>query len=139
MTEELLVLASTTGTTLVGLMATDAWGTVKGAFVSIWRRNHPELTNIIEGELEATRGELVSTGHGDSPETVEDLANSWRSRVLELLETNPDAVDDLRRFLDGASETESIRRIEIGSIEMRAEASDNGRNFQLGQGTQNIG
>jgi hypothetical protein len=139
-TEELVVLASTVGTTLVGLMATDAWGTAKTAFVDLWGRHHPEDANAVGTELDTTRAELLD-GHqrGDSRIEVE-LTNAWRSRVSDLLAVDPDAANEMRRFVDSAAAAVvSEERVEIQSVEMHAEARDHGRNYQLGQGTQNIG
>jgi hypothetical protein len=56
MDTELAVLASSAATTIVTLMATDAWDQVKAKVGALWRRFRPAQADAIEAEL--TRGHL---------------------------------------------------------------------------------
>lgn len=58
-------LANTAGTTVVALLATDAWSTAKSAVDTVWRRFHPERAEVVEAELVDTRADLVAASEED--------------------------------------------------------------------------
>ncbi|MFG2919078.1 hypothetical protein ACGF0D_40140 [Kitasatospora sp. NPDC048298] len=140
MDAELLTLANTAGTTLVTLLATDAWTRAKSSVGSLWRRARPEAVEVIEADLVETREELLAArAAGD--DTVEgELVADWQRRLRRLLAADPGLGAELRRLLQeelvpappAASQTWT------GSVTMSSTVSGRGKNFQIGQGTLNI-
>jgi hypothetical protein len=59
MDPEIAALAGTAGTTVVTLMAGDAWQRTRDGVVALWRRVHPERADSIDAELEATRSDVA--------------------------------------------------------------------------------
>ena len=61
------VLAQAAGTTVVALMATDAWQRTRDGVVALWRRVRPAQADEVGTALEETREEiLVIRREGDS-------------------------------------------------------------------------
>jgi len=138
MDAELFALASTASTTVVTLLATDAWEKAKNALGTLWRRVHPERAATIEAELVDARTELLAAHAAGDQQTEQDLVAEWRGRLQRLLTADPRLADELRRLLDeqlipalpaGHSWT--------GPVHMTAHAKD-GRIYQVGQGDQHI-
>ncbi|MDH2390590.1 hypothetical protein QCN29_17685 [Streptomyces sp. HNM0663] len=91
---ELAGLASAAAARLIDLLATDGWAAVKSSVLSLWRSAHPER---IEEELADARGELLQTQQtGDGQELQELLVAEWQARIIRLMATRPEAVDELR-------------------------------------------
>lgn len=53
-------LAQTAGTTVVALMATDAWQRTRDGVVALWRRARPAQADEIDTALEETREEILA-------------------------------------------------------------------------------
>lgn len=94
MDAELMALASTTATTLVGMMATDGWEQAKRAVAALWRRNRPEQAELVEAELVETRQELLT-----DRQVEEGLRAEWSSRLRRLLAADPELAGELRDLL----------------------------------------
>lgn len=130
MDPEITALATTAGTTVVTLMATDAWERTRDAVTSLWRRVHPERTEVVSGELEATREELVAAEPDGDPDTRLELQAEWQGRIRRLLVARPDAAGELRALL---------REIDPGDgthgpvVTQHATASGNARVYQAGR------
>ena len=58
MDAEVALLAQSAGTTLVALMATDAWHRARDGITQLWRRTQPERAETVAAELEAGREEV---------------------------------------------------------------------------------
>jgi hypothetical protein len=138
---ELVALASAAGTTVVNLLATDAWETAKSAVGTLWRRVQPDRAPAIEAELVETREALVTaqgTGRGDA--AVLELTDEWQQRLGRLLAADPRVAAELRSLLDGdlAKGQEAARAAATGNVTMHATASGDGRIFQAAHGDQQI-
>lgn len=98
MDAQLVALATAGGTTLVTLMATDAWQRAKSGVGALWRKVRPEKADVIEAELVDVRAELTS---GDEPDQalVAELTAEWQGRLRRLLAAEPAAADELRRLV----------------------------------------
>jgi hypothetical protein len=94
---ELAGLASAAAARLIDLLATDGWAAVKSSVLSLWRSAHPER---VEEELADARGELLQARHaGDGQELQGLLVAEWQARIIRLIATRPDVVDELRALL----------------------------------------
>ncbi len=133
MDAELVALASSTATTVVGLMATDGWEQAKRAGAALWRRSRPGEAETVEAELGEARAQLLTARQaGDGGAEVEvDLTAEWRSRLRRLLAADPALERDLRELLD------ELRPLTpeagpAGRVEMHGTASDNARLYMSG-------
>lgn len=139
MDAELVALASVAASTVVKLLATDAWEKAKTAIGTLWRRVHPERADAVEAELVETRADILAATESGDEESEQALIGEWQSRLRRLLSANPELAVQLRQVLDeqlipalpGA-------RSWSGSVDLRATASGHGRVYQVGQGELNV-
>ncbi|WP_406091622.1 hypothetical protein [Streptomyces sp. NBC_01013] len=96
---ELAGLASAAAARLIDLLATDGWGAVKSSVLSLWRSAHPER---VEEDLIDARAELLQARQAGGGEELQGLlAAEWQARIIRLVATRPDAVDELRALFGG--------------------------------------
>ncbi|MZE77881.1 hypothetical protein [Streptomyces xinghaiensis] len=100
MDAEVALLAQSAGTTLVALMATDAWHHVRDGVTQLWRRTQPERAGTVAAELEAGREDVLAAAAADDQETLDELRLQWQGMVRRLLVARPAAVEELRALLD---------------------------------------
>jgi hypothetical protein len=129
---EIAALASTAGTTVVTLMATDAWERTRDAVASLWRRVHPERADTVVAELDATREDLASASEesGGDDELLDELRAEWRGRIRRLLTARPEVAGELRRLLDELDPDASSR---APAVQQSATASGQARIYQAGR------
>lgn len=130
MEPEIAALASTAGTTVVTLMATDAWERTRDAVAGLWRRVHPERADTVTAELDATREDLTSQEAEDDEEVVRELQAEWRGRVRRLLTARPEVAGELRRLLD---ELDPDAAPDAPAVRQQATASGQARIYQAGR------
>lgn len=132
MEPELTALAGTAGSTLVALMATEAWQRTRDGVVALWRRAHPERAAAVGSELEATRADLVAARASCDTQSEEELQAEWQGRLRRLLAAHPAIAADVRRLLAevGPSDGPAGSQQEI---HMRAAVSGHGRVYQAGR------
>lgn|GEM_PF-1000800 len=130
---EIAALAGSAGTTVVTLMATDAWQRLRDGVVELWRRTCPERADAIGGELEATRVDVLAARAAEDLQAEEELRGEWQGRLRRLMAADPSAADDLRRLLDEVSPSAAGSSAQASSIRMRARASGHGRVYQAGR------
>ncbi|GAA1192443.1 hypothetical protein F4556_006657 [Kitasatospora gansuensis] len=125
MDAELMALASSAATTVVGMMATDGWESAKRAVAAVWRRRRPEEVETIEAELVETRTELLT-----NRQTEGELQIVWRTRLRSLLAADPELAGDLRELLAelGPLAPEAAQ----GSRVVRGTASDHATIYMAG-------
>ncbi|MBT2443015.1 hypothetical protein J7E93_23490 [Streptomyces sp. ISL-36] len=128
------VLAQTAGTTVVALMATDAWQRTREGVVSLWRRVRPLQADEVDTALEETREEiLVAHREGDSA-GAEDLARDWRRRLTRLLASDPSIAQELEEVLaEARASLPEAERPLAPSVHMHAHASGHARVYQAGR------
>ncbi|MDF3149456.1 MULTISPECIES: hypothetical protein [unclassified Streptomyces] len=116
---ELAGLASVAAARLIDLLATDGWAAVKSSVLSLWRSAHPER---VDEELADARGELLQAQRtGDGQELQGLLVAEWQARIIRLMATRPDAVDELRALLGGELRTAETPEQQItGSMTLEA-------------------
>jgi hypothetical protein len=126
---EIMALASTAGTTVVTLMATDAWERTRDAVTSLWGRVHPERTDTVAGELEATREELLAAEPDGDLDTRQELQAEWQGRIRRLLVARPDAAEELRALLQEFDASDAASPV----VTQHATASGSARVYQAGR------
>lgn len=130
MDPEIAALAGTAGTTLVSLLATEAWESAREGFAGLWSRR-PERAEAVSAELEATRDDVLTARAGGDQETEAELSAEWQGRVRRLLSVHPEAADELRRLLSELAETAS--QTAGPTITQHATASGDSRVYQAGR------
>ena len=90
---ELAVLASSAATTIVNLMATDAWDQVKERVGVLWRRFAPQQADAVAAELDRARLEIQDMDETVALATTRDL----ESRLLRLLAADAAVAPELSR------------------------------------------
>ncbi|MFF2727412.1 hypothetical protein ACFVS9_05845 [Streptomyces sp. NPDC058008] len=137
---ELAGLASAAAARLIDLLATDGWGAVKSSVLALWRTAHPER---VEEELGDARDELLQARRtGDDGELQGLLIAEWQARIIRLMATRPDAVDELRALLGPEPGTSGTPEQRItGSMTLEAHVSGGdaflaGRDMTVTRGEQ---
>ena len=128
MDPEIAGLAGTAATTLVTLLTTEGWQRVRERFASLWRHAQPERAEIIAGELEASRDDLLAAQCEDDSQAEAELAAEWQGRFRRLLAAHPEAADQLRVLL-----AELAPETPAPSVTQHATASGNARVYQAGR------
>ncbi|WP_103510508.1 hypothetical protein [Streptomyces sp. SM13] len=124
MNAELVALAQSAGTTLVGLMATDAWERTRDGIVALWQRARPERADAVAAELGNTREDLAADTEGE-------LAAEWQGRIRRLLIDQPQVAEELQRLLDELSPSTSPTA--AASVTQHASATGHSRVYQAGR------
>ncbi|CAM5386874.1 DUF6879 family protein [Streptomyces griseus] len=128
MNAELVALAQSAGTTLVGLMATDAWERTRDGVVAFWQRARPERADAVAAELSNTREDLAADTDTD---TEGELAAEWQGRIRRLLTDQPQVAEELQRLLDELSPSTSPAA--SASVTQHASATGQSRVYQAGR------
>ncbi|WP_405583330.1 hypothetical protein [Streptomyces sp. NBC_01190] len=134
MDPEIAALAGSASTTLVTLMATDAWQRMREGVVALWRRASPERAESVGAELDASRADLLAARSANDVESEQELHTEWQGRLRRLMVADPSVAEDLLRLLD---ELASVEAADVPAsaprIRMRASASGHGRVYQAGR------
>ncbi|MFD5947173.1 hypothetical protein ACFWAZ_33330 [Streptomyces collinus] len=129
---EIAELARTAGTTMVTLMAGQAWESAREGLVSLWQRFQPDRAEAVGGELEATREDLLLAHRTGDADTESELTAEWQARVRRLLVARPEVADELRRILAELS-PQPAQAPSVVEVRLRAEVSGSGRVYQAGR------
>ncbi|MFS8201662.1 hypothetical protein ACLVWQ_23575 [Streptomyces sp. CWNU-52B] len=129
MDPEVTSLAQSAGTTLVTLMAADAWQHTRDGFTQLWRRMQPERAATVAAELEAGREDVLAAVAAHDQETLDELRLQWQGFVRRLVVARPAAAEELRRLLDELDPEGSTAR----QVTQRATASGRARIYQAGR------
>ncbi|MER7485962.1 hypothetical protein ABTY20_08660 [Streptomyces sp. NPDC126497] len=132
MDPEIAALAGTAGTTVVALMATNAWEAARDGMVALWRRFQPARAEGIGEELEAGRADLLLARRAGDTGSEAGLTAEWQGRVRRFLLAQPEAADELRRILDELSPSVP-EDPGPGQIRLQARASGSARIYQAGR------
>ncbi|SHL95164.1 hypothetical protein [Actinacidiphila paucisporea] len=97
MEAELTALATSGATTVVGLMASDAWAQVRGRLARFFARGGE--AGAVDAELEQSRQELTAARAADDDLAAGDVEAEWRTRLRRTLGADPAAAEELRRLL----------------------------------------
>ncbi|MFS8203095.1 hypothetical protein ACLVWQ_30950 [Streptomyces sp. CWNU-52B] len=101
MDAELAALAAAGATALVQQMVTDGWGNVRDRVAGFFSREGDEdAVDAVQGELEASRADLVAARDAEDEDAEDDVRASWRVRLRRTLRDDPAAAAELRALLD---------------------------------------
>ncbi|MGY0058513.1 hypothetical protein ACWY4P_18500 [Streptomyces sp. LZ34] len=134
MDPEMVALAGTAGTTLITMLTTEAWQSVREGFASLWRRAQPDRADAISAELDATRSDLLTAQANGDLDSREELGAEWQGRVRRLLVAHPEEMEALRTLLNELAP----HTPEVPSVTQHATASGQARVYQAGR-DQNFG
>ncbi|WP_234376957.1 hypothetical protein [Streptomyces sp. TP-A0356] len=98
--DELTALAAAGATALVTQMVTDGWAQVRDRVAAFFAGRRGGDGEVVQGELERSRAELVAARDAGDEETASDIQDEWRSRLRRTLRNDPQAVSELRSLLD---------------------------------------
>ncbi|MFI9251315.1 hypothetical protein [Streptomyces sp. NPDC053069] len=129
---EIADLARTAGTTVVTLMAGQAWDAAREGLVSLWRRFQPERAEAVAGALDAARDDLLLAQQSGDAATEAELAAEWQARVRRLLAARPEVAEELRRILAELNPQLPDQRASV-DIRLNADVSGSGRVYQAGR------
>ncbi|MFI0241842.1 hypothetical protein [Streptomyces sp. NPDC016845] len=130
MDPEVTSLAQSAGTTLVTLMAADAWQRTRDGFTQLWRRMQPERAETVAAELEAGREDVLAAVAAHDQETLDELRLQWQGFARRLIVARPDAAPELRRLLD---ELDPDGSATARQVTQHATASGQARVYQAGR------
>ncbi|WP_406337645.1 hypothetical protein [Streptomyces sp. NBC_00649] len=100
MEAELMALAATGATALVQQMAVDSWGHVRDRVALFFARRGGSEEDVIMGELETSRGELVVAMEAGDEQAASDVQAVWRTRLRRTLLADPAAALELQAILN---------------------------------------
>jgi hypothetical protein len=99
MDPELTALTSTAATTVVQLLATEAWEQARSAVGGLWRRVYPERAETVESELAESRAEVLAAWQVGGEPVEQALVGEWQGRLGRLVAADPQLADELRRVV----------------------------------------
>ncbi|WP_079104871.1 hypothetical protein [Streptomyces prasinopilosus] len=138
MDPQIVALAGTAGTTIVGLMVTDVWQRTRDGVIALWRRAQPERAETVTLQLEETRSLALAAREDGDEATESELQAEWQGRIRRLLAAHPAVADELQALLDELkSSVDTSDQNTIQRLHMRANATGHGRVYQAGR-DQNI-
>ncbi|MFE2159907.1 hypothetical protein ACFW9M_19075 [Streptomyces lydicus] len=129
MDPEIAALAGTAGTTLVTLLATDTWHSVRDGLVTLWQRARPDRAPAVAAELDAARAEVLTAQAIGDRDTEAEVGAEWQGRIRRLLSAHPELVDDLRTLLNEVAPDSAA----VPVVTQHATASGQARVYQAGR------
>ncbi|MET9449220.1 hypothetical protein [Streptomyces cinerochromogenes] len=102
MEAELTALAVSGATTLVQLMAGDAWATARSRVRALFGRGREEEGRTAAEELDEARGAVVAARADGDRAALAEIESLWQARLLVLLRDDPAARDELRALVEAA-------------------------------------
>ncbi|MEU7580596.1 hypothetical protein AB0B50_23680 [Streptomyces sp. NPDC041068] len=104
MDAELTALAAAGATALVQQMVTEGWTQARDRIAALFSRGSGGTGDadeeVLVGELEEARAEVVAARDTGDEETAADVQTEWRSRLRRRLAADPAAAAELRALLD---------------------------------------
>ncbi|MFG3019423.1 hypothetical protein ACGFZQ_12890 [Streptomyces sp. NPDC048254] len=112
MEAELTAVVASGATTVVDLMATDAWNAVRSRIVELLQRGDraQEDTLHVENELELERREVIAAQDSGDGAALADIEAVWRTRLRRLLHDVPSAATALGDLIAETNPRSSVVR-----------------------------
>jgi hypothetical protein len=130
MDSDITVFTQSAGTTLVTLMAGDAWQRIRDGLTRLWRRVQPHRAEILAAELEASREDVLAACATGDQQTLDELRQQWQGQLRRLLAVRPDAAAELRGLLDELGPEGAAPEV---PVTQHATASGHARVYQAGR------
>ncbi|MCC5480306.1 hypothetical protein ACFV2N_33965 [Streptomyces sp. NPDC059680] len=99
---ELTALAMSGATTLVQLMAGDAWATARSRARALFGRGRADEARAADAELEEARAAVVAAADSGDRAALAEIESRWQARLLLLLREDPAAQAGLRALMAAA-------------------------------------
>lgn len=129
----LALLAATGGTALVNAMVTDGWEGVRKKFARLLGRGDEKETEAAAVRLEKSHASLSGLSGADLERAQAEQAIAWRTRLGDLLESHPDAQDELRRLV---AEVQAQAAGSTGPVTQQVTGFDQAQQAVQGHGVQ---
>jgi len=126
---EIAALAGTAGTTLVTLLATDTWHSVRDRVVALWQRARPDRAPAVADELDVTREELLGAQAAGDEAAAAEMGAEWQGRIRRLLAAHPELAGELRALLAELAPEAAA----APAVTQHATASGQARVYQAGR------
>lgn len=131
-------VAVTASNALITAMTTDAWHRAVTGIASLWRRVHPERVETIEAELIEARQAVLAAKQRGETHSEKRLCGEWSSRLLGLVQGDPDLTAELQRLIDEVlTPLAPLHESSSGPVVMAASSSGHGNIYQAA-GQQHI-
>ncbi|MET8469062.1 hypothetical protein ABZY90_00310 [Streptomyces sp. NPDC006422] len=131
MDPEIVALAGTAGTTLIGLLTTEAWQRARDGVAALWRRAEPARADAISAELEITRADLLAAQSDGDTDSPTELGAEWQGRIRRLLVAHPEEAQALRALVDELRPL--VPDVTSVTVTQHATASGHARVYQAGR------
>lgn len=133
LTESLISLTSIGGSALVSAMVTDGWEGVRGRVARLLGRGDAAGERRAATQLEQSRVVLTGSGGAAADEARAEQEIIWRARLVDLLERDPSAEQDVRTMV---AEVQALVTTSVGRVDQHAVAFGQAQQAVLGQGVQ---
>ncbi|MFI6976965.1 hypothetical protein ACIBSV_00090 [Embleya sp. NPDC050154] len=100
MEAELMTLATSGATTMVGLMVSESWAQARARIATLFGHGDPARETEIEEDLELSQRELIVARDTGDDLVAADIEAEWRTRLRRLLREDPVVAAELRALLD---------------------------------------
>ena len=130
-----VALAVAGATALVNAMVTDGWEGVRKRFARLLGRGDQKETEAAAARLEKSQEMLSGLSGTELEKAQAEQAIVWRIRLGDLLESHPDAEDELRTLV---AEVQAQVVGSAGRVEQHAAAFDQAQQAVQGHGVQNV-
>ncbi|WP_147458801.1 hypothetical protein [Micromonospora sp. BL4] len=128
-------LAASGAQAIVGLMATDAWERAKGLAARVFAGRHRDATDLMVSDLDESRNEVAGAIGEDRYSVCRHQQDLWDARLRIALLGDPQIAHSIYELLDLA-ERKGLLAQNSQNISMHANAADQSRVYQQGQGIQ---
>ncbi len=130
-----VALAVAGATALVNAMVTDGWEGIRQRFARLLGRGGEKETAAAAARLEKSQETLSGLSGTELEKAQAEQAIIWRTRLGDLLESHPDAEDELQTLV---AEVQAQVVGSAGRVEQRAAAFDQAQQAVQGHGVQNV-
>jgi hypothetical protein len=132
--EALTALASTGGAALVTAMVTDGWESIKARFARVIGRGRVSEVEVAKARMEQSRAALEGLTGQDLERAQAEQEVVWRTRLSDLLESDPALATDLRALIAEVA----VKAGGMATIEQHVVGFDQAQQAVQGQGLQNV-
>lgn len=124
--EVLGTLAQFAGQTVAAAAITDAWESVRARFARLLGRGDGRRTEVAEGWLEQTRGQLAAAAPDGLEQVRQAAAERWAGRFADLLDEDPVIEPELRALVG-----EVAARLSAGAVSAAGYSVAAGRDVRI--------